>query len=503
MATIKDLKKGHDMKRYLTSKPMIFLAGMMMGVVMTFIIDRIPWREIIPDTGKKQMAREEGIGPMASFVLPLNDRINARIEYYLRPPVMAELIASYKRAGQYLPMIREIFEEYNLPQALTYLPILESGFLPESTSRAGAAGIWQLMPSTASDYGLKYNRWIDERRDPEKSNIVAAEFLRFLYDQLGHWDLALAAYNLGYSELKRAMRREGTTDYWQLKRIPKETFDFVPSFYALLHILSNPKKYNVRLPQLAEPLHYETIELEASFALEEIARLANLSPQIIKRYNPALISNIAPSGQYSIRVPVGVKEQFLEQAKATPPDRIEITYLTYRVRRHDTLYKIAQRFGTTVHALMADNNLRSARHIKPGQLLRVAVVTVAEGSGESPPPAEVSATSATSSDLHQIKFIHTVERDSFSVNILARYYAVSKDEILSWKPWLKSEWLQRDQQVVIYKPFEKIISYRAKRGDSLWRLARQFHSTVPNIKMWNQLPSSNIYPGQRLIVKLL
>lgn len=485
------------------NKTVIFFAGVFLGGLVTLLGLQIPWSDFAYKDIKKTVEVKPSIDLAKNFPLPFNDRIETKIRYYSRPGQRADLIANYERSGQYSAMIKAIFEEYNLPQGLIYLPILESGFLPESTSKAGAAGLWQIIPATASDYGLKYNRWIDERRDPEKSTIAAAEFLRFLYDELSNWDLVLAAYNMGYSDLKRAMRIEKTSNYWELKRIPVETYDFVPSFYAILHLLANPDKHRINLPDAAEPLDYETIELEATFLIEEIARLANVSPQIIKNYNPALISNIAPSGQYTIKIPSGAKEQFLEQARTNPPQRVEIAYMTYRVRRGDTLFKIAQRFGTTVHSIMADNSLRSTRRLKTGQLLKLAVITVSDESTDATSKTGASGSSEAGDDKNQSKFVYTVQQDSFSINILARYYAVTRENILSWNPWLKTDRLQQNDEVVIYKPVDKIITHKAKRGDSLWRLARQFNTTVANIKLWNQLRGSRIYPGQRLIVKLV
>ncbi|MBN2357554.1 transglycosylase SLT domain-containing protein, partial [candidate division KSB1 bacterium] len=399
------------MKRFNpTSKPIIFVAGVLLGALVTLFGTQLPWDELFTRTDTDAASVEPAIDPLKDFDLPLNDRVESRIRYYTRPGAKVDLLASYRRSGQYLPMIKNIFEEYNLPQALVFLPILESGFSPDRTSRAGAVGLWQIMPSTASDYGLKYNRWIDERRDPEKSTIVAAEFLRFLYDQLANWDLALAAYNMGYSNLKRAMRRERTANYWDLKRIPAETYNFVPSFYAILNLLADPEKHGLDLPEHATSFEYETIELEATFTIEEIARLANVSPHVIKEYNPALISTIAPSGPYAVRVPVGVKDQFLEQARTNPPQQVEVTYMTYRIRRGDTLYKIAQRFGTTVRAIMADNNIRSARRMKAGQLLRLAVVTISEETSVATGAGDKSGSATVPDEANRIKFVYTVER---------------------------------------------------------------------------------------------
>jgi membrane-bound lytic murein transglycosylase D len=479
----------------------IFISGMFIGGMLTYYFFHIP-KDIESTQQEANIAIvKPAFDPFKTFDIPLNDRTKTKIQYYLRPGRKMDLIEKYKRSGRYMPMIRAIFEEYDLPPFLVYLPILESGFLPQSRSRAGAVGLWQLMPATASDYGLKYSKWIDERRDPEKSTIVAAEMLRFLYDEFSNWELALAAYNSGFNKIKRAIRREKTTDYWKLRRIPRETRNFVPNFYAILHLLANPKQYALDLPKISEPLDYETIDLEATFSIDQIARLAKVSTSVIKKYNPALTGSIAPSGKYSVRVPVGVKDSFLKQYKTNPPESIEFTYTTYRVRRGDTLYKIAREFGTTVSAIKLENNLRSSRWIKVGQLLRVASVSVLEESTDD--VYGVVADSTKPLKINQMKFVYKVKRDSISIKTLARYYSVTVGELKTSNPWLQKERLQRGAEVVIYKSTDKITMHKTRRGDSLWRLARKYHTSVANLKRWNRLYSSRIYPGQRLIVKLI
>jgi len=485
------------------SRFLVFLYGMVLGCLITFAILKFPFDIFLP-------AREPGaVGPAADFdyevlrdvKLPTNARIEARIRYFLQPGRLADLLASYRRSGKFVPMISAIFEEYNLPQMLVFLPILESSFFPHSRSRVGAVGLWQIMPATARDHGLKYNRWIDERRDPEKSTVAAAEYLQFLFAKFRNWDLALAAYNYGYVKLQRSLRRAKTDDYWKLRHIPKETYNFVPNFYAVIHILSNPQKYGVTLPDVSKPLEYESVEIEATFSIDQIARLANVSADLIKKYNPALTANIAPSGKYAIKVPPGVKERFLEQYEKNPLDRVEITYRTYRVRRGDTLYKIARRFGTTVNAIKADNKLRSSRWIKAGTLLRIAAVSVIKASTEDDAEAKGSV-NAPEPAGNTMKFVYTVERDSMALATLARYYAVTVEEIREWNPAIGGDKLAKGAQVNIIKPTDALTVHRVRRGDSLWRLSRRYHVSVANLKRWNQLWSSRIYPGHRLIVGL-
>lgn len=486
--------------RQILFKVILFVTGLITGSVLTY--SSIRW---LPDLTamkeeNKTTATSYDFNLLEKFDIPRNDRINKMIRFYLHPNRKTHLIESYLRSGKYLPMIRDIFEEYNLPQALVFLPILESAFLPDNISRAGAAGLWQIVPATASDYGLKYNSWIDERRDPEKSTVVAAEFLRYLYEEFQNWDLVLAAYNCGHNKLKRLMRIEKTTNFWELKRLPKETNNFVAKYYAILHILNSPEKYGLDLAEVSQQLEYETIDLEATFSVEQIAELSNVSPSVIKNYNPSLIGNIVPSGKYTIRVPVGVKEHFLEKYKTHPPERIELTYTTYRVRRGDTLYDIARKFGTTVTALKADNNIKRSRRIKPGQMLRVASVTLMEESiGET---EDEMVNSAESSNINQVKFVFLVSMDSISIKTLALHYAVTAENIKTANPWLRSDSAEKGEEIIIYKPADKVIMHKIKRGDSLWQLARQYHSSVASLKRWNQLHSSRIHPGQQLIVQL-
>ena len=487
---------------FFLNRPIIFVLGVLVGGGLSFFIKDIPKGFFL----KRQVQEEvPELDPFADFKVPMNDRIKAKIRNYIRPNTKAGLLVSYKRSGKYLPMIQAIFEEYNLPQYLAYLPILESAFDPNSLSRAGAVGLWQIMPATAMDYGLKINRWIDERRDPEKSTIVAAEYLQFLYDKFGNWELALAAYNYGFPKLIRAMKREKTANYWQIKRIPRETYNFVPKFYAFLHIFSDPGKYGVKLPEKSKPLDYETIEIEATFSIDQIARLADVPPNVIKSFNPALTAKIAPSGKYSIKVPVGVKEHFMQRYKDNPPEQVQITYETYRVRRGDTLSKIAKRFGTSVRAIKADNNLHSSRWIKTGKKLRIASVTVIK---ESVPDeteladAKIESDSVYTPPPKQLRFLYRVERTSLSLNILARYYSITADEIRKWNPLIEVDDLQKGEELRIYKRKDLATFHRTRRGDSLWRLARRYNTTVSNLRRWNQVRGSKIYPGSRLVVGL-
>lgn len=485
----------------LTGKTGHFLLGIVVGSAVTLLIAfGEELRGLLqPDRSETEQI-QAAIVP-ADMTLPHNDRIQKRIEHYLHPANKAELIRSYQRGGAYLSVITAILEEYDLPSPLAFLPILESRFIPTSRSPAGAVGLWQIMPSTAVEHGLKVNRWIDERRDPEKATLAAAEYLTYLYRKLGNWEFALAAYNCGPSKLQRAIRSEKATNFWQLRRIPRETFNFVPSFYAILHILQQPDAYGIELPPQRKPLDYESLEIEATFSIDQIAKLAKVPPAVIKKYNPALTSDIAPSGSYTVKVPKGVKEQFLSEYESNPFDRIEVTYTTHRVRRGDTLAEIAKRYGTTVGAIMADNNLRSSRWIKAGMNLRIAYVTINKSTVPDQAETEIAG-EETAADERRVRLVHKVTRDGLALATLARYYSTTVARLHEWNPWLRSNTLQSGDEVNIYKTVEQVAFHKARRGDSLWELARRYQTSVSNLKRWNQLAGSRIYPGDNLVVSL-
>ncbi len=486
----------------LSARVSLFVMGLFAGSALTLLVLYFP-TELVKihwpddDTGQPSVTRLD----RPTIDLPTNARIEARIRYYLQPGRRTDLLSSYERSGRYMSIIAAILEEYDMPASLAYLPVLESRFLPQGRSRRGAAGLWQLMPGTASDYGLKYNRWIDERFDPEKATVVAVEYLKYLHDRFGNWELALAAYNCGPTQLKRVMRRDQTNDFWKLRGLPRETYNFVPNFYAILHILTDHEKYGVTLPALSDPLDYETIEINSTFSVDQIAQLAKVPPKIIRKLNPALLANIAPGGAYSIRVPMGIKEQFLEQHKKNPFDEVEITYTTHRIRRGDTLSKIATRYGTTVQAIMADNNLRSSRWIKAGMKLRITSVSVRETS-----PADStlnqSVLNDSPSEAGKVRITYRVEKDGLALKTVARYFAVSSAEIKEWNQWLQSDRLQYGEELRIIKSAAGMVLHKTRRGDSLWKIARRYHTTVGSLKRWNRLTSSRIYPGSNLIVGL-
>ena len=295
------------------------------------------------------------------------------------------------RLSQYRPLVDSIFSEFHLPSDLVYLSLVESGFNPHAYSRARAAGPWQFMKGTAKVYGLRVDSYVDERRDPVKSTVAAARYLRDLYDLFGTWPLAMAAYNAGEGKVMRALhtaQAESFSDIAKTRLIRRETKEYVPRFMAATIIAKNPDRYG--FPQTDIRLHeFEEVVVQRPVHFKTLANLTGISYQDLKLLNPELRRDATPpdDAEYHLKVPVGTKdrvERLLDRApthKFAPlPVPIKVRQVKteppeaghwYRVRVGDSLEKIAKRFKISVKALKNNNNLTGPT-IKVGSRLVIA-----------------------------------------------------------------------------------------------------------------------------------
>lgn len=275
------------------------------------------------------------------------------------------------RAGRYLPMIAAALNDAGLPQELAYLALVESAFQTDAKSPKGAVGIWQFMPATGREYGLRIDQWVDERRDPEKATRAAAAYLKELHDYYGRWYLATAAYNAGPGTIDRALQSSRAKDFWGLKnRIRQETRDYVPKFVALATIASQPEQFGLSQISYDAPLNYEEIELSAPIKLEALAKLTAEAPATLRELNPALVRQRTPPGMqtYRVKVPVGKAAVYAE--RMLDKENQQSRRLVHRVRKGETLASIARQYGFTPQSLVELNGLTSAR-LRIGQKLNV------------------------------------------------------------------------------------------------------------------------------------
>src|SRR5438874_1602446 len=252
--------------------------------------------------------------------------MNDDVQYFLdrftgSRRIVVELWMS--RSGRYLAMIQEVFRNQGLPTDLAFTAMIESGFNPRAVSRVGAKGLWQFMAPTARRYGLRVDRWVDERLDPEKSTVAAASYLRDLHNQFGSWALAQAAYNAGEVKVTRAIRATGSSDFWalaQTNHLRRETKEFVPQIHAATLIGEDPARYGFEFTEPEPPL-LELVTVPSSTDLRRLAVRSGITLATLRALNPVLVRAVTPPGApWRLVVPAGMSER-VKVALAPPSAR--------------------------------------------------------------------------------------------------------------------------------------------------------------------------------------
>jgi membrane-bound lytic murein transglycosylase D len=315
-----------------------------------------------------------GVDTTPTIPIPDHDSIRAALNLFTTE-MRDGIQVSLNRSARYRKMIDGALAEYRLPRSLAFLPVIESAYIPTLTSRAGAHGIWQFMPDTAREYGLRVDWWIDERADPEKSAHAAAAYLNDLYREFNDWPLALAAYNAGAARIRRAMDTTGATTFWELldlAAIPKETRGYVPTFYATLLITGDPTTYGFRVGH-AEASEDAQVTVEGPLSLVYLAEVAGVSRDVLRDLNLELRRGLIPPGRTTIHVPVQTLETVAARATTMKNEDANIAVCTFTLREGDTLKRLARAIGTKAETIMAMNALRSARAVGEGDSIYLPV----------------------------------------------------------------------------------------------------------------------------------
>lgn len=281
------------------------------------------------------------------------------------------------RTSRYMDMIHQILREEDVPEDLFYIAMIESGLNPRARSRSNAVGMWQFIRATAVRYGLRVDWWIDERRDPEKATRAAARYFKSLYGRFGSWYLAAAGYNAGEGRVARAVRRHNSTDFWKLARyrwpLRRETRNYVPKYLAAMLIAKDPGKYGFDV-SYHDPVDYDKVNVPQATDLRVIARAAGTTVSELRRLNPELLRWFTPPNHpdYQIKLPAGTAERYMENIEKVPSDE-RVKFLRHRVRRGDTLYTIARRYGAPLKHIIYLNDIKRPRLIRPGMVIMVPV----------------------------------------------------------------------------------------------------------------------------------
>ena len=311
-----------------------------------------------------------------------NERVALWIQYF-KTSGRQEFMQWLVRGESVKRVVQPLLKDAGLPIEFFYLAMVESGFKNAAYSRKKATGTWQFMGGTARRYGLKMDSWVDERRDPVKSSIAAANLLKALYQEFGDWYLAMAAYNAGPGKVKRAIRAGGTKDFWQLartKHLPKETMAYVPKVLAAILLAAEPKAHGFDCqPDPLDIIPDTEVIVKRPVRLDELAKELGVTTKTLKRWNPELIRDVTPpvrQGGYALRLASTQANMFPSIERKL--SAIEITDIQmHTVRKGDTLQRIARLYKVDVKKIQSLNPALTPKSLRIGKQVAVPVPGIA------------------------------------------------------------------------------------------------------------------------------
>jgi membrane-bound lytic murein transglycosylase D len=364
----------------------------------------------------------------------------------------------------YFPMIEQLLDKYNIPLEMKYLCIVESAMNPRVRSRAGAMGLWQFMYTTGKLYDLKVTSYVDERCDPYKSTVAACEYLHFLYEMFGDWQLVLAAYNSGPGSVNKAIRRSGgKRTFWEISPyLPRETQGYVPAFIAVNYVMRHTAEHNLYASVPMRTFYeVDTVKIHQQVTFEQLSAILNITVEEVEFLNPEYKKGVIPYSAdqpYSLCLPAAkvgsfvTNEQaiynYLRKERPNTQDVMAMQEVTeiYTVRRGEHLNNIANKFKCTIYDLKLWNNLKT-NYVKPGQQLTVYINKIGNSPAASVQP-------------------------------------------LSQKPTVSA---------VSPQQTGKVKYYTIGKGDTLWYIARKVGSSIDAIKRLNNFGDRyTLLPGQKI-----
>jgi len=327
--------------------------------------------------------------------VPYNPIVGGYINRYIRHSSRVAGLA--RKSEYYFPLFEDALARYDLPYELCYLAVIESALNPSVRSHAGAAGLWQFMPSTGKLYGLEINSLVDERLDPIRATDAACRFLKALYNTFGDWNLAIAAYNCGPGNINKAIHRSGKRDFWSIyPYLPRETRSYLPLFIAASYVLNYADTHGICPAEVDRTMRSDTILTHRRLHLKQVSDMLGVPLDELRRLNPQYTRDIIPGGEkeYALCLPIELAGQYIDreesilayQADSLINNRraeIELLHKSglngsythggvtyYQIKSGDSLSAIAKRFHVSVKQLRKWNNLKND-NIRAGKKLRI------------------------------------------------------------------------------------------------------------------------------------
>ena len=462
--------------------------------------------EAIPEDFNIAQSREERLRDTESDLpLVLNKQVVRLINYFTSKRGSKTFKRTLERSGAYAKMIDRILEEEGVPKELFHLAQAESGFRPKARSHARANGMWQFISYTGRQYGLRRDRYMDERYDPEKATRAAARHLKDLHIEFGDWYLAMAAYNGGPGRVRRSIKATGSRDYWELSRrhfLRKETRNYVPIILAMTYVAKNDWLYDSTEFDWSPELRYDTVETTSAIHFDVIADITGTNSALIKQLNPALLRSATPPRDYALRLPEGTGHLFEKEIAHIPVDK-RLSWSRYEAKTGDNLAAIAKRFKVP-EARVAELNSLTDVELAPGLRLTIPVATRKMTSYYS---GGAGGFVDGGSGRYKIARGDTL-------GAIARRFRVRVSQLRQWNSLASTR--IRAGRYLIVNPNGKVTAkssrpggsklggtgkYKIRRGDSLSLIARRFGTTVTQLKAWNGLASNRLQIGRYLVVQ--
>ncbi|MDR2016448.1 MAG: LysM peptidoglycan-binding domain-containing protein [Burkholderiales bacterium] len=434
--------------------------------------------------------------------------------YSSRPDYIARIV---NRSRLYLYHIVHEVQARQMPMEIALLPMIESAYNPNALSRSRASGIWQFIPSTGKNYGLKQDWWVDERRDVLSATDSALDYLQKLYRDFNDWQLALAAYNCGEGCISRALaknRAQGLPETYEALKIPNETVNYVPKLQAVKNIIRDPEKYNIELADMPDAPYFTVVKTTRRMDIDMAVSLAEMSKEEFLALNPQHNRPvIAGADEFTLLLPFDKAELFASKLELA--DQPLVTWQAHRLQKGETFAQVANKFGMSLEALQAINGLGRRAQAREGMMLLVPAQQPSQ-------TTEASLAKAVFTTVPSGRMSHYKVKRGDTLTQIASRYGTTVNELMRLNGLKNAKTLRVGKNLRVYEgeivrtassartpdmadarvaTTAQATYYKVQKGDTLGHIASRYRVSVQDLMRWNNLANAQaLRAGQDLRV---